>query len=193
VLPSLPERKENTMEMTELIINKLGEVPVKLSDEETWLVNRGRVRIQEVDELSVMFSSKETNTDFLISKDDSLKVWANAKNLVDFMEPRDYPMWEMAKVLFEAHSDRDITPTKGGPENDPTSLFVSLDYCWFRLSYVETAKLYKIEEWGEGDGVYYATSPANVIERMEFVENLWKGIERTDAEARFWEQQNAGS
>ena len=181
------------MEMTELIINKLGEVPVKDPKSDVWFVRRGRVQIQEDDDDSVMFSSKETNTEFLIMKDDSLTVWDNAANLVDFMEPRDYAMWEMAKALFDAHSDRDITPSKGGPENDPTSLFVSLDNCWFRLSFVETATLYKIEEWGEGDGVHYATSPGNVLERMEYIERKWMMIKRKDAESEFWQQQNAGS
>ena len=65
-----------------------------------------------------------------------------------------------------------------------------MDLAWLRITFVDELNLYRIQEWGEGDGEYYATSPENVIERILYVENLWTKIMREDAEAKFWKSQS---
>lgn len=181
------------MEMNELIINKLGEIPSNPDSEKVFVCGLGRVEIEEYEKDFVRMRGKQTRTEVVIPKDASLLVWERARSWAWFSDPRDSAMFDVEMALTKHFPDRDTNHSKGGPEDSPTSIFFSLDEVWVRISFVDELNLFKIEEWGEGDGTYYATDPQNVIDRIERLEALWLTIKRKDAEARFWKRQNAES
>lgn len=179
------------MEMNELIINKLGEIPSNPDSEKVFVCGLNRVEIEEHNKDSVKIRGKQTRTEVVIPKDASLLVWERARSWAWFSDPRDSAMFDVEMALTKHYPDRDTSHSKGGPEDDPTSIFFSLDEIWVRISFVDELNLFKIEGWGEADGEYYATDPENVIERIEALNTLWGTFKRKDAESRFWKKQNA--
>lgn len=184
------EKGKQTMEMHELIINKLGYIPTNPDREDVWLTNYDRVQIQEFDKNNVKLTGVETRTEIVIPKDSSMEMWKRAANFAWFADATDTPMWDIEKLLVERFPSRDANHSKGGEDQKTMSLFFSMDLVWLRITFVDELNLYRIQEWGEGDGEYYATSPENVIERILYVENLWTKIMREDAEAKFWKSQS---
>jgi hypothetical protein len=149
-----------------------------------------RVKVEEFGKNDVKLTGIETGTEIVISKDSSMEMWKRAANFAWFADATDTPMWDVEKLLVAGFPSRDANHSKGGKDQPTLSLFFSMDLVWLRITFVDELNLYRIQEWGQGDGEYYATSPESVIERILYLENLWTKITREDAEAKFWRSQS---